>query len=73
MKSDHLKRLITITGSAYCIIFLFFHFQELEEHHVEGADSDSDSGDNESSNTDFNNPSQYVQYLKSYKVRAKLY
>jgi hypothetical protein len=69
MKSDHLKRLITITGSAYCIIFLFFHFQELEEHHVEGADSDSHSGDN----TDFNNPSQYVQYPKSYKVRAKLY
>ena len=66
-------RLITITGSAYCIIFFIFHFQELEEHHDEGADSDSDSGDNESSNTDFNNPSQYVQYLKSYKVRAKLY
>jgi hypothetical protein len=66
-------RLITITGSAYCIIFFIFHFQELEEHHNEGADSDSDSGDNESSNTDFNNPAQYVQYLKSYKVRAKLY
>ena len=56
------------------LIFISFQdMKELENADEEDSDAFADDDDADgSTNTDFNNPSQYVQYLKTYKVRVNL-